>query len=402
MKDFRQHFLTESIEKLQNLIADLENKENLSEAEKCALFRDLHTIKGTSQTFGLNVSSRLAHNLEDLLGAKVQDKNFNQILLEGIGFLRKSFEQNDFEIPEEFIEKLKKLAPTENHSPDFKQIIAKLPPEISANLSSPEKSSLCAELQKGKNLFGAEIGFQPANFSAGFKDFREILTNSGVIIAAFPSAKFTEAGKIGFQILFASFEHSAKISEIIEKFSAQIIFDTSPEIFAFDLPGVLAQTVSHGKTVAESLGKSVEFEVSAGNFKVSEKSLQLLFDALVHLTRNAVDHAFETSGKIKIELKSKETGLFLKFSDDGCGIDLEKIREKAGKKNLFKENFTNEATLHLIFQSEFSTAPEITKISGRGVGLDAVKTAVEAANGNIKVKSKLNKGTIFEIFLPNE
>ncbi len=397
MKDFRQHFLAESIEKLQNLIADSENKENLSEAEKGALFRALHTIKGTSQTFGLNVSARLAHELENLLSAKNQAKSFYKILLDGIGLLKKSFEQNDFEIPEDFLKKLKKHAPAANHSPDFKQIIAKLPPEISANLSSQEKSALYAELEKGKNLFCAEIGFQPADFSAGFKSFRENLTNSGEIIATFPSAKFTKEGKIGFQILFASLENSERIQEITKDFSAEIIFDGSPEIFAFDLQGVLAQAVSHGRAVAESLGKSVEFEISGEKFDISEKNLKLLFDALLHLTRNAVGHAFETRGKIIIELKSKENGFKLKFSDDGRGIDLEKIRRKSAEKNL-----TNEATLEMIFQSEFSTAPEITEISGRGVGLDAVKTAVEAADGNIKVKSKLNKGTIFEIFLPNE
>ncbi len=397
MKDFRQHFLAESIEKLQNLIADLENKENLTQADKGALFRTLHTIKGTSQTFGLNVSSRLAHEFENLLSAKNQDENYNTVLLEGIGLLKESFEQNNFEIPEDFLKKLKKHAPSENHSPDFKQIIAKLPAEISANLSSQEKGALCAELEKGKNMFCAEIGFPPADFSAGFRDFREILTNSGVILATFPSAKFTGQGKIGFQILFASLETTAKIREIIENFSAEIIFDGSPEIFAFDLPGVLAQAVSHGTAVAESLGKSVEFGVSAEKFEVSDKNLKLIFDALLHLTRNAVDHAFEESGKIQIVLESKKKGVFLKFSDDGRGIDLEKIRRKSSEKNL-----TDEATLEMIFQSEFSTASEITEISGRGVGLDAVKTAVEAADGKITVKSKLNNGTTFEIFLPND
>lgn len=402
MKDFRQHFLLESIEKLQNLIADSGNKENLSEAEKRALFRDLHTIKGTSQTFGLNVSSRLAHELENLLSAKNQDKIFNKILLEGIEFLKESFERNDFKIPEDFLKKLQKLAPFENKTQNFDRILAKLPAEISSNLSLQEKSALCGELEKGKNLFCAEIGFKPSDFSAGFKDFREILTNSGVIIATFPSAKFTEQGKIGFQILFASFENSERIQGITKDFSAEIIFDGSPEIFAFDLQGVLAQAVSHGRAVAETLEKSVEFEISAENFDISEKNLKLIFDALVHLTRNAVDHAFETSGEIKIELKSKENGLFLKISDNGRGIDLEKIRKKAIEKKLFKENLPDEATLEMIFQSEFSTAPVITEISGRGVGLDAVKTAVEAANGKITVKSKLNEGTSFEIFLPNE
>ena len=70
MEDFQQHFLSESAKKLQDLIADLKDKENLSDSDKSAIFRTLHTIKGTSQAFGFNVSSRLAHELENLLSTK--------------------------------------------------------------------------------------------------------------------------------------------------------------------------------------------------------------------------------------------------------------------------------------------------------------------------------------------
>ncbi len=394
MKDFRQHFLFESVKKLQSLIADLKNKESLSDSDKSVVFRTLHTIKGTSQTFGFNISSRIAHELENLLSAKNQEIS-NQILIEGLEFLKESFEKTDFVFPEKFIETCRKISPSENKKLNLKTNSAKLPPEIFLLLSSQEKISLGSELEKGKILFCVEAGFEFSNFSAGLKSFREIISEQGEIIATFPSQKFSLQGKIGFQILFVSFKKTEKIREIIEKFTAEIIFDSLPETFSFDLQGVMAQVVSHGKNVAENLNKNIEIEVSAEKIAVSEKNLKLIFDSLLHLVRNAVDHAFEMSGKVKISLESSASGLFIKFSDDGRGIDLDKIRAKIGKENL-----SDKATLELIFQSEFSTAEKITEISGRGVGLEAVKNAVENVGGKITVKSRLNEGTIFEIYLP--
>jgi chemotaxis protein histidine kinase CheA len=400
MEDFQQHFLSESANKLQDLIADLTDKENFSDSDKSAIFRALHTIKGTSQAFGLNISSRLVHELENLLSTKTQENN--QILIEGFKLLKESFERKDFEFPDTFAEKINEIAPSKNKPQNFDSILAKLPTEIFPPLSSQEKNALNAELEKSKNLFCIEIGYEFSNFSAGLKNFREVLSNSGEIIATFPSQKFSSQSKIGFQILFASSKNSEQIKGIAKDFAAEIIFDSSPKIFRYDLQGILEQIVSHGKTVAENLRKSVEFEVYAEKFEISDKNLKLIFDSLIHLIRNAIDHAFETSGKIKIELESKENDLFIKVSDDGRGIDLNKIKVKGIEKNLIEatEKLSDEATLELIFQSEFSTAPKVSEISGRGVGLDAVKNAVEEADGIIKVESKLNVGTSFEILLP--
>ena len=130
----------------------------------------------------------------------------------------------------------------------------------------------------------------------------------------------------------------------------------------------------------------------------------MIFDVLVHLIRNAVDHAVESAGKIKINLGTEENNLRLSVSDDGRGIDSEKIKAKAVEKYLVSaaENLTEQETLDLIFLPEFPTASKLTEISGRGIGLDAVKTAVEARGGKINVKSQSGKGTTFEIYLPKE
>lgn len=395
MNDFRQHFLLESVKKLQTLITVLAEKQSLSDSDKKEIFRTLHTIKGTSQTFGFDDSSRLAHELESLLSINKDSENSVQKLIEGLKILKNSFSHEDFEISEDFLEKLSELPSLEKNSKKSERNLTVIPKEISELLSAQEKNTLYEELEKGKNLFCVEIGFEISSFSAGFKNFRENLSNSGEIIATFPSQKFAKQGKIGFQILLASLEKTSQIRKIAEKFSAEIVFDNSAGTSDFDIQEILKQVISHAEKTAESLGKTVEFEISVEESEISKTNLNIIFDVLLHLIRNSVDHAFETKGKISITLKSVENGLNLYFSDDGRGIEPEKIRAKSAEKELSDEN-----AIELIFQSGFSTAQEITKISGRGVGLDAVKNAIEKVDGEIKVKSNLNEGTFFEIFLP--
>jgi chemotaxis protein histidine kinase CheA len=117
-----------------------------------------------------------------------------------------------------------------------------------------------------------------------------------------------------------------------------------------------------------------------------------------------VDHAIEESGYIEIRFFDEPAGLYLSVADDGKGIDLQKVRARAVAKNLISDDdLLNETEmLELIFAPELSTAAVVSEISGRGVGLDAVKSAVEKMNGKISVRNRKSNGAIFEIFVPRE
>jgi chemotaxis protein histidine kinase CheA len=382
MEDFRQHFLTESIKKLSDISANVQNVEPLSGAEKRELLRTLHTIKGSSQTFGFASAGNLAHKLESLLSVKTEDilinKNVKNLFVEGIELLIKSFQEKHLEIPVTFTEKINTFVPDSIEKNESSEtLLPKIPVEVSSQLSSQEENALVAALNEGKNIYGLEVGFELAKFAVEFKDLREILSKSNEIIATLPSPKFKASGKIGFQFIFASPQRIEQIQE---------------------------QVADHGETLAKEFGKQIKFEVSTGEVKLSAQKLKLIFDVLLHLTRNAVDHAIESAGKVEINLKAQENGLNLSVSDNGRGINLEKITAKAVEKNLISadKKLNEQEILELIFLPEFSTASKLTEISGRGIGLDAVKDAVETANGKINVKSQAGKGTTFEIFLPNE
>jgi two-component system chemotaxis sensor kinase CheA len=141
--------------------------------------------------------------------------------------------------------------------------------------------------------------------------------------------------------------------------------------------GVLQQALRAGRAAALVTGKDVDFELRGEDLVLN----QTYVDAVLHLVRNAVDHGIEASGKIVIEVASSDGQTRITVTDDGRGID--------------------PALIERIFSPGFSTAPEISELSGRGVGLDAVKTAIEVAGGSITVTSHVGHGSTFELTLPS-
>ncbi len=396
MENLRRQFTLEAVEKLANLLKDLQGADGLSDSTRRETFRTLHTIKGTAQTFGYAASSRLAHELENLISVSENPQN---LLLEGVKLLIKSLTEKDFESPIKFAEKVRADAPdaAENFD-DSDALTPEIPNEIYSQLSKQEKNILRSAIRDGKNLFCLEVGFDLASFADELINFREILNQTGEIIATFPSAKFNGGGKIGFQILLAS---AANLPPI-DGFGADVVFHKSPSNSSGGVRKVLEQVAEHGKTIAETLGKQIEFKIHADEANLSPTKLKLIFDVLLHLVRNAVDHAIEDAGEVKITFSIAENGFRLTVADDGRGIELEKIKEKAVEKNLISADttLTEKETIDLIFSPEFSTKSDVTEISGRGIGLDAVKDAVEKAGGKITVASQSGKGATFDVFLP--
>lgn len=420
MNNLQRDFLKQSIESVENLIRRLHDENDagaFSESFSRQCFRALHTIKGTAQTFGFPVSGNLAHELENLLSVSKNDQsssgeNSKTLFIEGLDLLKKTFERKTTPVPQSFLEKIHSLAPSEA---DSEMPVAELPEAISSQLSGREKTVADSSARAGKNLLCLEIEFDLAKFAEGLTNFREALAQKCEIIATLPAGNPSASGRIGFQILLATAEKPENIKDIAEQHGAAIVFQNAPADFDFtnDLRGVCAHIAAHGESLARQLGKKVDFEIAAIEEKVLPPALKIVFDALLHLIRNAVDHAVETPseriangkpprGQIKIQFFAEENNLRLLITDDGRGIDREKIRAKAVEKNLVSSDavLSEQAALDLIFTPEFSTAEKLTQISGRGIGLDAVKDSLEKAGGKITVRSRKNEGSIFEIRLP--
>ena len=169
------------------------------------------------------------------------------------------------------------------------------------------------------------------------------------------------------------------------------------------------------KDIANDLGKNVSFKVSGIEGSIPKKSLYLLQDVLTHLFRNSIDHGIENTaerlhlsknknGTIGVHIEKNEEGdLFIKIADDGKGFNIRRIKNKAIENGLFKEDQLDKMSVeeisNLVFLPNFSTKENVSEISGRGIGMDVVKTSLEKINGSIKVISEEGKGTEFIIKL---
>jgi two-component system chemotaxis sensor kinase CheA len=168
-----------------------------------------------------------------------------------------------------------------------------------------------------------------------------------------------------------------------------------------------------GVLAARLVGKEVEFEVAGEDVRLDKSLVDAVSDPLLHLVRNAVDHGIETAAE-RVSAGKSERGLVLlsaiaegsrvrlRVSDDGRGIDPSHITLAAREQGIINEDATLDMreALRLIFRPGFSTAPAVSSVSGRGIGLDVVEHALEDAGGEMRVWSETGAGTTFEILLP--
>ncbi|WP_163971240.1 chemotaxis protein CheA [Oceanobacillus halotolerans] len=169
------------------------------------------------------------------------------------------------------------------------------------------------------------------------------------------------------------------------------------------------------RQLARDLQKEVDIEIIGAETELDRTVIDEIGDPLVHLIRNAIDHGIETpdvrkqkgkptQGTIKLQAYHSGNHVFIEISDDGAGINKEKVLKKALENGVITEstanNLTNQQIYELIMESGFSTADSVSDISGRGVGLDVVKNTIESLGGNITINAEENQGSIFSVQLP--
>lgn len=169
------------------------------------------------------------------------------------------------------------------------------------------------------------------------------------------------------------------------------------------------------RDLSKKLGKNIKLEIFGEDTELDKTLIEIIGDPLVHIIRNSLDHGIELpleraklgkpeTGTIKLKAYNQGQDVIIEISDDGGGIDPDKVKAKAIEKKIITEKeaelMSNQEIQMLIFYPGFSTAAEITDLSGRGVGMDVVKSNIERISGTISLDSKVNEGTNLKLKLP--
>jgi chemotaxis protein histidine kinase CheA len=224
-------------------------------------------------------------------------------------------------------------------------------PEIWRSLTAHEKHALQQSIHEGANIFVVNAIFDVADFDQEFRKLKEKLGSEGEVISVAPRVESERPEKIEFRIICAG-----------------------------RASNVLQRAVRAGQAAATALGKEIKFEVTGADLAMDKSVWQVIADPLLHLVRNAVDHGIEHRGKITIAAEKLPNQVLIRVTDNGRGID---------PQNLGR-----------LFEPGFSTASELSELSGRGLGLDVVKSTIEQHGGSVQIQSEPGKGSTFLITLP--
>lgn len=203
-----------------------------------------------------------------------------------------------------------------------------------------------------------------------------------------------------------------EISENVEKLVRQL----RDEAFSISLLPMRHLSMRFERLIRDTsreLDKKIRFVTVGGDTELDKKIIENLMDPMLHILRNSMDHGIESpadrirkgkdeTGTIQLKSYYSGTNVIIEIQDDGAGIDKDRVWKKALKEGLVKETdqLTDTEIFNFIFHSGFSTARQITNVSGRGVGMDVVRRSINNLRGEIEVHSQPHKGTVIRLKLP--
>ncbi|MCQ2743460.1 MAG: chemotaxis protein CheW [bacterium] len=208
----------------------------------------------------------------------------------------------------------------------------------------------------------------------------------------------------------SSKEDDAKMRLIIDEMESMV-----KNIRVLPISTVFNSFTRMVRDIATEKGKDIDFEIQGNDTCADKKIIEEIKTPLMHILRNAIDHGIESKedrilagknpvGKILLSAKQDENNVIIEVVDDGQGFNLGKIKERAVSRGFLTqediEAMSDDAIMNIIFWPGFTTGDSITSISGRGIGLDVVKTKISQLNGKVKVVSEFGKGSCIHIEIP--
>ncbi len=328
----------DSINNMQNILAQLMAETEGDSELINELFRGVHTIKGNASSFSINDVSCLAHEIESV---------FNSI----------------------------------------REGSVKVTPELVESLRG---------------------------------QLHEIFENMESVVNLMTQLVGESFGAAGHKVVKVKEEKMSALCELLKKIEAPAnvrnqLKECVEQMLKAPVGRITRRYPDMVKSIALELGKKVNVKLDVGDIEISGHVEHAIADPLIHILRNAVDHGIEEpqnrtaagkpeEGTIVIECRETDDSIILAIKDDGGGIDPDKIRMVAQKKGVITESearaLSDDEAIAIIFRPDFSSREEATDLSGRGVGMDVVKTEVEAVGGSIRLESEFMKGTTITLIIP--
>jgi two-component system chemotaxis sensor kinase CheA len=269
---------------------------------------------------------------------------------------------------------------------------------VASNLSKYNDSQPLASVSSMANFVRVELGKLDQLISSTHELLRE---TSNALDLAHSQPEITPSARAELQ----------ELDQQIKK-SFMNVEDGLINLRMVSVGPTLQRVVRAGRAAARQAGKEIDFEVVGENIELDKLLVDAIADPLIHLVRNAVDHGIENReariqagkklhGTVRLEALSEGSQSRVRVTDDGRGIDPRLISDAAARLGIVEtEALDFERSLRLIFRPGFTTRESVSGVSGRGVGLDVVETAIEQVGGELRVSNRPAAGTTFEIRLP--
>jgi len=442
-----QDFLVESEELLQGMDQDMVTLESVpNDADLLnRIFRALHTIKGTSGFLGFDPIVKLAHRAEDVLnglrrGECPLTRRMMDALLSArdqLGRMLKDLRNQQFgeyALDDILLELEEVQKPAEGNRPLGEILVSEkvIPPETLA--SALEEQAQGNEKKLGEILVengatsAAEVGNaliqqrtgseKPADAQTMRVDVRkldELINLVGELVLERNRLVRLSRDLANGSLERDAFEGALALSTARLSFVTEELQIAGLKARMVPIESVFRKFPRLVRDVARALDKQVQLVLDGQETEMDKTMVELIGDPLVHLVRNSLDHGIESpevreqagkprDGTIRLEAAQEGDQIVITVSDDGAGIDPDRILSKAIEKGLVAPDRARSLTKHeildFIFLPGFSTAEKVNDLSGRGVGMDVVRSNLRKLNGTVELDSEVGRGTTMRLHLP--
>lgn len=404
---------SETVDKISRRLAALKPDEPIARSEIDRVFRTAHSLKGTAGMFELHAVSRVAESIENVLdvvrgGALAMSPQIVDMLLEAFDELMLLFKGGGGAGGASHAEAVTKkiddfleayLLPREESTPD-----RSMPVHIDVGPAAAEAPAVQPDAD--------EVGLASQEAPLCIKVDIRLLDSMMNTISELYSAR---VGLLGVANRLPKDGRTRRLRDDLLKLSLLLnkrisnLEESITSVRLVPISMLFERYRGEVRRLARQSGKNVNLAFEGQSTKVDRALLERLYDPLLHIIRNAVDHGIEPEaerragaklpqGTILVRARQDANHVRIDIEDDGRGIQTEKIRSIAMDKGIVPES--DQSLLSVLFKPGFSTKEDADEISGRGVGLDVVKTRIEALRGMVNIETSPGGGTRFSIWVP--